>query len=64
MGNRIKLLQIGMWALVILSILLFVIIIIIGHTNSFDFIYSQTGELEMAKNSIGEMFEKHSLIAC
>ncbi len=44
MGNRVKLLQISMWAIVILSILLFVVIIIIGHTNSFDFFFSQTGE--------------------
>ncbi len=37
MGDRAKLLKIGMWALVIFSILLFVVMIIVGHSNSFDF---------------------------
>lgn len=55
MGNRVKLLQISMWVIVILSILLFFVIIIIGHTNSFDFFYSQIGEQVIAHGSMKEM---------
>jgi len=55
MGNRVKLLQISMWTIVILSILLFVVIIIIGHTNSFDFFYSQTGEKSIVHGNMNVM---------
>ncbi|MEI3606322.1 hypothetical protein SPD48_11505 [Pseudogracilibacillus sp. SE30717A] len=45
MGDRAKLLRIGMWALVIFSILLFVVIIMIGHSNSFNFSQPDVNEL-------------------
>ena len=34
MDNRAKLLKIGMWTLVVISLLLFVVIIIVGHSIS------------------------------
>ncbi|HLR71149.1 MAG TPA: hypothetical protein VK085_06925 [Pseudogracilibacillus sp.] len=44
MDNRAKILQISMWAIVIVSIVLFVIIIIVGHTNSFNFFFGEAAE--------------------
>jgi len=44
MDRRVKLLQIIMFLLVIFSILLFVVMIIIGHTNSFNFSQVVTAE--------------------
>jgi len=40
MWNRAKLLQLSITALVIFAIILFVVLIIIGHTNSFNFFFS------------------------
>jgi len=41
MWDRNKLLQFAITALVIFAVVLFVVLIIVGHTNSFNFFYSQ-----------------------
>lgn len=49
LGNT---LQILMWIVVVLAILIFVISIIVGHTNSYDFLYSLMDEPSIVTNNI------------
>jgi len=49
LGNT---LQILMWIVVVLAILIFVISIIVEHTNSYDFLYSLMDEPSIVTNNI------------
>lgn len=45
-------LQTIMWIVVVLAVIIFVTVIIVGHTNSFDFFYSFNEENDVVREAV------------